>query len=353
MSEELQEAIEVEESELSAELDGEELSTEDKPPALSPREAAIEAMAAAKSEQSPGTIVDALGNEVDENLDDEDYDNLDPEIKAPEPESPVFLNDDGKYAMKLAVNGSEVVRSLDEIVAESQKQISADQRLQDAAEQRKQIEVREAELLQRENAVNEASLQQNNQLSSQDVGEDARSEARSFVEGVYEGDTEAAIEQLAKIIQGRQLPTQVDANAIGQQAAKDAIATIEAMNAEKAYTGSLEDGVAWLEENHPDVRQNKSLERYVDAEINVIMTKEPSITPEAAIKRATETVLEQMGQPKAEKSSRASNKAGLHREPARKSLSKKRPVPEVIDNSPAAVIAQMRKERQMIAGRRS
>jgi len=353
VSEELKEAIEVEEYELSADTDGETVSSDDKPPVLSPREAAIEAMAAAKSEQSQGTIVDELGNEVDESLSDEDYDNLDPEIKVPEPESPVFLNDDGKYAMKLAVNGSEVVRSLDEIVAESQKQMSADQRLQDVAEQRKQIEAREAELLQRETAVSEASLRQNNQLSSQDVGEDALDSAKALLEQIYDGNTDDAAEQLAQLIAGRQQPIQVDADAIGQQAAKDAIATIEAMNAEKAYTGSVEDGVAWLEENHPDVRQNKSLERYVDAEINVIMTKEPGITPEAAIKRATETVLEQMGQPKTEKSSRASNKAGLHREPARKSMSKKRPVPEVIDNSPSAVIAQIRKDRQMIAGRRS
>ena len=145
----------------------------------------------------------------------------------------------------------------------------------------------------------------------------------------------------------------IDIEAIVAQVKKESDADRIAMNARDAYTSSVGKGAEWVNEHHPEISASESLTRFVDSEINAIMENEPNILPENAIKKAPEIVLEQMGKPTTDTSSRQINKAGLHREPARKSLSRKRPAPEVIDNSPQAVIAAMRKERQILTGRAS
>ena len=354
MSEEQEELLEEVETEDLVEVEIED-EPEEKSAPLSPREAAIEAMAKNRAEEDKGTIVNALGEELGEELSDEEYDEADPEPPKPEPESPVFLNDDGEHVMKLVVNGSEVIRPLNEIVADSQKNLAANQRLQEVAEQRKRIEARENELLQREAALKEQSLlQQKPQPSIPDVGEGDLDKAKAFIDRILDGETDNAAEQLAElIVSGRQQPTPIDTDAISKQAARDAIAQMESVNSEREYRESIGKGAKWVNEHHPEITASESLTRFVDAEIEAIMANEPNTMPEDAIKQATEGVLKYMGKPAQEASSRETNKTGLHREPVRKSLSKKRPEPEVIDNSPTAIIAQLRKERQMIAGRSS
>ena len=298
-----------------------------------------------------GTIVDSLGNEITEYMSAEDYDDADPELAMPAPESPIFLNDNNEYAMTLNVNGQEITRTVKEMQADSQKHLSADRRLQDIAAQQKEFDVRLAELAHREEALNQ-SVAQNPQPSSQDVGEAALDGARNVVDEIFDGNTDSAAERLAQLIDGRQEPTQIDPDAIGRQATADAISQIESMNADKAYTESVGRGAEWVNEHHPEITASESLTRFVDTEINVIMANEPNTSPEQAIKLATESVLEQMGKPvEAEVSSRTQNKAGLQREPARRAARKPRPEPVVIDNSPSAVIAEMRKQRQVLTGR--
>ena len=300
-----------------------------------------------------GTIVDALGNEITDDMSAEDYDDADPEPPVPAPESPVFLNDNNEYAMNLSVNGQEITRTVKEMQADSQKHLSADRRLQDIALQQKEYNAREAELSRREAAFNnQPPVIENPQPSSQDVGEDALNGARNVVDEIFDGNTDSAAERLAQLIDGRQQPTQIDAGAIASQATADAISQIESMNAEKAYTESVGRGAAWVSENHPEITASDSLTRFVDAEISVIMTSEPRTSPEQAIKLATESVLKQMGKPiETDVSSRNQNKAGLQREPTRRAARKQRPEPVVIDNSPSAVIAEMRKQRQVLTGR--
>ena len=325
-----------------------EIEEEQKP--LS-REDKLAAIADSYNGADTGTIVDALGNEIADDMSAEDYDNADPEPPTPAPESPVFLNDANEFAMNLNVNGQEITRTVKEMQADSQKHLSADRRLQDIALQQKDFDVRLAELAQREEALNHQPVTENPQPSSQDVGEAALDGARHVVDEIFDGNTDSAAERLAQLLEGRQQPTQIDAGAIGRQATADAISQIESMNADKAYTESVGRGAEWVNEHHPEITASDSLTRFVDAEINVIMSNEPKTSPEQAIKLATEAVLKQMGKPvEAEVSSRTQNKAGLQREPARRAARKQRPEPVVIDNSPSAVIAEMRKQRQVLRG---
>ena len=299
-----------------------------------------------------GTIVDALGNEITDDMSAEDYDAADPEPPVPASESPVFLNDNNEYAMNLSVNGQEITRTVKEMQADSQKHLSADLRLENIAAQQKQFNAREAELARREYALTARPAVENPQPSSQDVGEDALNGARNVVDEIFDGNTDSAAERLAQLIDGRQQPTQIDAGAIASQATADAISQIESMNAEKAYTESVGRGYNWIGENHPEINDSEQLTRFVDAEINVIMTSEPRTSPEQAIKLATAEVLKHMGKPvETDVSSRNQNKAGLQREPTRRAARKQRPEPVVIDNSPSAVIAEMRKQRQVLTGR--
>lgn len=321
---------------------------------LSPLAASIEAMAEAQAQEDPGTIVNALGEEiVSDEMSDEEYDEEDPEPERPEPESPVFKNDDGEYAVELTVNGQKVTRTLKEITADRQKDLAAEQRLQQAAMRNKELDARETALREREAEIaRQLEEQKESQLSSQDAGLKDLDKAKAFIDRVLDGETDNAAEQLAELIaSGRTIPTPVDANAISQRAAQDAISKIEAMNAEKAYTSSVKKGADWVNEHHPEITASESLTRFVDAEINVIMANEPGTEPEKAIKKATETVLKQLGKPGEAESSRSTNKAGLRREPARKAISKKRVEKEVIDNSPRAIIAEMRKERAALTGK--
>ena len=320
---------------------------------LSPREEAIEAIVARRAAEDSGTIVDAHGAEIDDGLSEEAYDDLDPELQPPtEPDSPVFKNESGQYAVNLRVNGQDVVRTLDDMKADSQKHASADLRLQEVADLQKDIATREAQLKAQYDEFQAKVAAQDNQLSSQDVGEDALEGAKAVMEQIYDGNTDDAAEQLAKMIEGRRQPTQIDVEAIERTAATKAIEQIEALNADKAHKASVAKGTDWLNEEHPEILSSDSLTRYVDIEIDRAVANNPSLTPEAAIKLATDIVLEQMGKPTSDTqvSSRNQNKADLQREPVRQSAKRARTTPVEIDNSPSAVIARMREDRMAIRG---
>lgn len=332
----------------------EPMEVEVEAPQLTPREEKLAAIEAAHDAEASGVIVDEFGGEVPSTTSDEDYDNLDPELAPePEPDSPVFKNDDGNYAVNLRVNGQDVSRTLDEMKADSQKHLSADMRLQELAAQQKNIASREAELkAQYDSFQAQIAEAQNNQLSSQDVGEDALEGAKAVMEQIYDGNTDDAAERLAKMIEGRQQPTQIDAKAIEDAATAKAIAQIESINADKAHSDSVAKGADWLNEAHPEILESEALTRYVDSEINQVVASNPSITPEAAIRLAADTVLTQMGKAPQEQqvSSRNQNKAALQREPVRQSGKRTRVEPVVEDNSPAATIARMREDRMAIRG---
>jgi len=336
----------------------------DDTPPLTPQEQKKADIIAKYNAQEHGVIVDKNGNEVTASMSDEDYDDADPEPPAPAPESPVFLNSNNEYAMNLKVNGQEVARTLKEITADSQKHLSADRRLQELAERQKAFDAqqqefdrRQAHLLAQEAALNkQSSPEQSTPLSSQDASAEALESAKAVMEQIYEGNTDEAAQTLAQLIEeGRQVPTQqaIDAAAIERHAAEQAIAKIEARDAERTYKGSIDKGAQWVEENHPEIMASEALTRYVDTEIKILTELDRSISPEDAIKQATKTVLDQMGRPApndSTASNRAHNKANLRRVPGSKSLQRRRAEPTPLDSSPSAVIDRMRKHRDAIKG---
>jgi hypothetical protein len=248
--------------------------------------------------------------------------------------------------MKLKINGVEVERSLDQITATAQKHEAADKRLQEAASYQRQLEDYEQRLRQQEQAL----AQKNTQLSMQDVGSDVSDEKiDSFLEQIYDGNTENARSVLKDILKGRQQPT-LDPNELTARAKQEAIMEFEQRIQKKEYDNSVSNGVAWLSESHPEVMSDPMLYQFVDTQTIRIAQEEPNLTPEQVIKKATQVVLDKFGNQST--SSRDSNKAQLKAQPKRQAGTRYvQPQKEVIDNSPAAVIARQKAARN--ANRRS
>jgi len=269
-----------------------------------------------------------------------------------------------KETITLRIDGVDEERTWDEVVAIAQKQGAADSRLARASTRAIEQDAREEALLRRKVELDnyhtqlqrQEDAQQTSQLSSQDVGNDDSLEAtKEFLENVYDGNTDDAAQKLANLI-GRQKPTQnIDVQALTQQITAETVAKIESDTANKAYRGSIDEGVRWMSDTHPEIVQDRILYNAVNAETDVISKADPSLSPLEVIQRATESVSSRIGgQPLAEatQSSRADNKASLQREPTRQAGRRYRtPTVQEVDNSPAAVLDRMKQNRAAMAGR--
>ena len=327
-----------------------ELKTDEKEQTLSKREQAMQAIVAQRE--------DDLSNNDGEPAVERDFQQVaksqkdEPEEEPVKPESPVYQNESGEFVMKMKVNGKEVEKTLEQIKATAQKHESADLRLQQASERERQIQAYEQQIRQQQAEIEAQlnSVKAEGQLSQQDAGQ--TDDLKSVIENIYDGETDQAAEKLERLLKGRQEPT-LDPNQLASMAKEQALAEMREEARQRDYKASLDNGMRWLQEKHSDVLEDENLRSIVDSQTAVIMQREPHLTPEQVIRKATEMVLT-VSSKRNGASDRESSKSQLQSHPKRQASRRySPPKEEVIDNSPAAVIAREKARRGQIANRRS
>ena len=335
-----------------------ELKTDEKEQTLSKREQAMQAIVAQREDDLSNNdgepAVERDFQQVAASQQDDQEENK-PEEEPEEPvktESPVYQNESGEFVMKMKVNGKEVEKTLEQIKATAQKHESADIRLQQASERERQIQAYEQQIRQQQAEIEAQlnSVKAEGQLSQQDAGH--TDDLKSVIENIYDGETDQAVETLERLLKGRQEPT-LDPNQLASMAKEQALAEMREEVRQRDYQASLDNGMKWLQEKHSNVLEDENLRSIVDSQTAVIMQREPTLTPEQVIRKATEMVLTVSSKGNGA-SDRESSKSQLQSHPKRQASKRYSPPKEpVIDNSPAAVIAREKARRGKIANRRS
>ena len=339
---------------------------------LSPRDVKLREIAArreAEYAENSGEAPSYKANLADEQ---EAEEAADPKELKP---SPVYMNGDGEYVMKLKINGQEVEQRVDHVVATAQKHESADQRLQALHDQQRSLEEqrRRQEEYDRQLQAERLRLEEVGKRFSAPSGQDVGKEGLSVddidaildeaAESLFDGDKSKFVEKLKPLLKGRENDATLNVEELIQRARDETIRDIDQreqakarQSAEADYQKSIRQGVEWLEKTYPIIDDSRRLRDLVDLETETIQATEPNLTPFEMIQKATETVVKKVGlkQPTDKApSDRLENKSQMRLPPLRQGSSPYTPpVEEVVDNSPKAVIARQREQREMLAGRR-
>lgn len=273
---------------------------------------------------------------------------------APEPAaapSPIYERD-GKQYMKLKVDGAEREVPLEKVVATMQKDVAADLRLQQASQRLRDVEAREQELLQMQHRI-----QQSPQLPQAGApgadNEGLRTRLREALDGLYEGDTDAATEKLAELFAGRQAPTQqpVDLERAAAVAAERVIQ-------QREYQRDLQQGQAQFVDAFPEIVSDPELFNMADNATIRISQEHPDWSPTRVLMEAGNRVNNWLNQQRgsagqapvaaapAPANSREANKQGLKPMPAaQRNNAHVAPREPSLDHSPVGVIGRMRQGR--------
>lgn len=284
----------------------------------------------------------ANGIRHDEESDDEDIPHtLDPKpINYPDPSDPFLTLEDGKRALRLKINGEEVIEPLDKAIVELQKLGSADARLREAAEKRAALQDYErrleAEAAALENAkviyAQQQAMQQSAPVAKRQINTEL---VKSFTDSVFNGE-ENANEKLLILLnditaQQEQAPTQqVDSAKIAELASAQALARMQQQREQDRYLDSIERGKDWLLTSHPEVAADPMLYNMINLHTNTVAADNPGFTPELVIKTAAEAVLSKFGTKPPLVSTRADAKSSLPK--PIKTLSSTSPASDDVDN---------------------
>jgi hypothetical protein len=266
--------------------------------------------------------------------------------KGEDPLGEYVVRVDGKPMFKTLVDGKEQLIPLDRARAQLQKHLAADIRLQQASERQKQLEVREQSI---RNA--EATLRNRQHPSATAPAFDDMALATGLVRSLVSEPEDKAAAKMAETFKAIRQASgpQIDANALVQQAADVAVKTIVDRNNERA----LKTGFDKFVKDYPDIAGDSDLFNLADKKSEKIGAEHPDWEPAQIMNEAgkqTREWLKSIGAkvssaPSANLQSNQQRKQNLVPMPQARTV---RPAPaatETEDNSPAAVMAEIRKTR--------
>lgn len=268
-----------------------------------------------------------------------------------------YRNDSGDLVTKIKVNGVEREVSAEQVKAHLQKDLAGDWKLQQAAEKERQLQEMARSLQQERDKQIQQSMSQATQPPTLGA-EEAKKQALQVLEKIWDGDTDAAAEELAKIIQ--RPGATVDQGKILEEARKAAQSELERRESQRqqeAWQRSVDDGNRELREQHPEIYADERLFDLVNRETERMVTARQAgvaefaeMSPRDMIVRAAESVqgwLNQSRKPSTSTTSRSERKANLKPVPRGMNATQNtKPAPEV-DMSPAAVIERMAAARRV------
>jgi len=264
-----------------------------------------------------------------------------------------YRNKAGELVTKMKINGEEREVKADQVKAYIQKDLSGDTKLQQASDRERQLRERETLLSTREQEMKKTLTKQ---PSEQDAA-DTLQRAKGALEKLWDGDTDAAAQALADLLQRGNTtaltPEQLEA--MVDQRSQTVLERADAKKTQAAWDSSVNEGNSFLSENHPEIYKDQRLFDLVNSETSRIVEAQQkgdpefqNLTPKQIIEKAATDVSGWMGKrdkPNDGQQSRTDRKAGLKIVPKGMGATQSRKPAQELDMSPKAVIARMRAGR--------
>lgn len=288
-----------------------------------------------------------------------------PEHLADDPLAEFIQMHEGRPMFKAKIDGQDMLIPLDRARTQIQKHEAAEVRLQSASELNRQLTAREETVRQNEASL-QARLEQATQTPpspapAEDVDEDAlHAEAKNIVSQLFTADEDTAADKLATFLIDRtRTPASapaaaaapIDQNAIVQQAAQSAVATIS----KKQRDDDIREGYKTFQKDYPNIMADANLYAMADNMTDAIEKEHPDWSPSQIMLESgkrTQAWVEQMQgattpEPQIPTESRQERKEGLVPIPtpagaAQRELGAEDEEPA---QTPADVVAEMREGR--------
>jgi len=264
-----------------------------------------------------------------------------------------YRNKAGELVTKMKINGEEREVKADQVKAFIQKDLAGDTKLQQASERERRLQERENLLSTREQEMKKALTKQ---PSEQDAA-DTLQRAKGALEKLWDGDTDAAAQALADLLQ-RGNTTALTPEQLESMMEKSSLTVLQRESAKKTqeeWNSSVDDGNRFLSEKHPEIYNDQRLFDLVNSETARIVEAQErgdpqfqNLTPKQIIEKAATDVSGWMGKrdkPNDGQQSRTDRKAGLKIVPKGMGATQSRKPAQELDMSPKAVIARMRAGR--------
>jgi hypothetical protein len=343
------------------------------------RESMVERIAARADAARNGDPLPSLdGKEGDAEAQDLDgagsRETIDPAAKADtaDPLAEHFVVTDKGVMMKAKVDGVEKLIPFDRVKAVIQKNEAADKRLQDAALWNEELGKREAQVQQREAALNQptgqpgrinspgAERQGSPSAPTPDVDDrDLLVDARAITSSLYKGEEDDAALGLVALIRKTRgtVPTAptVDLNQVTTAVRQQLRAETEQERVAR-YNEDIQTGFAQFKTDYPEIMADKRLYAVTDSLTEDVEKAHPDWTPSQVMHEAGKQTLEwakgnaKPNKPKlplkdnASENERSSRKQELRQMPtARTATREAEPIEEA--QSPQDTLAEMRRAR--------
>lgn len=245
------------------------------------------------------------------------------------PEIPEPVAADPGQTVRVKVDGQEMELPISEVVKGYQKDATADKRLKEAALRLQEIEAREA-------ALAEAATRQ---IPSVQTDESLREKAQRIIDAMYEGDTSSAVESLVDAMSAGTPAASVVDDAKLMEAAQRALQ-------QQVFDREFSEARDMFVKNHADLNNNPTLAAMVNQHYNAAIDAGhlPVAATNEAVRQVREFVSSLTGQAGVGSTNRQERKQNYDTitPAAGRVESGSR---QADDNSPAAVIAQMRAAR--------
>jgi len=194
-------------------------------------------------------------------------------------QTPAAVQQDVEPKVQVKVDGEEMELPVSEVVKNYQKVATADKRLKEAALRLQEVEARE-KALEGKAFVDD----QDTALPSVDTDEDMRAGLFNVVNSIEIGDTETAVEELAKLLGSsvKQAESVIDENRVNE--------AVELVLRQKEFDREFTEAQQDFMKNHADLNNNPTLAAMVNAKFDAAI--EAGMFPKDATQKAVSDVRE-------------------------------------------------------------
>lgn len=241
-----------------------------------PRDLALKEIARAHEE--------SIGLAHDDDDDDGDGDNKASAAHegAPDPlaELGFYKNPKGELVTKVKINGEEREIPASQFKSFVQKDLAGDLKLQQASERERQLQQKEQQLQQKEQQLRQTMTAP--KKPSEEDAKKTRESIKVALERVYDGDLEAATEQLMAVVmeRGNATPTAEELMPLIESTVMSTAQKQEQSRQLAAWNQSVDDGNRDLAKNHPEIYKDPKLFDLVNAETARMLEERENGNPE-------------------------------------------------------------------------
>lgn len=251
----------------------------EEPKAVSARQAVIDAMVAKRKT--------AVSTESGRDEDDEDPD-VEESAEQEEQEEPE------QDLVTIKVDGKEQQVPRDEVykfgIRAMQKEIAADARLAEAANMRRQLESERYAMQKREAEIRALAAQM--EKKDQNTGhptagaKEYRDIAKAALKAMYDGEEDAAVDQLVRLSEGRNHVTPEDLQRMAAEASRQAKLEVQQELRQEKWNTEVQEAREWFEREHKDIATDPEWRTMADRETADLMTQHPDWFPKQIVKEA-------------------------------------------------------------------